>query len=267
MTSHSASGTSPEDMAAIAARTLGLMDLTSLNDADDADTVVALCDRALTPAGPVAAICIWPLYVAIAKSNLRSTPVKVATVVNFPGGSFSAERVAHQIGEALADGADEIDYVMNYADVILGNGSRAADHLAAAREACGTTTLKVILETGAIAKPSLIEKAAAIAVANGADFLKTSTGKVPVGATPGAARILLTACRDAGAKGREVGFKASGGIRDVQAAGGYLALAEEICGTGWADADHMRFGASGLLDAVLAALGHGSGRTLGHGGY
>lgn len=247
------------DPAAVAARTLPLIDLTSLNDADDGDTVVRLCEKAQTPEGPVAAICIWPLYVAIAKSNLRGTGIKVATVVNFPGGSFPTGKVEHQIAEALADGADEIDYVLNYADVITLHGARAAEQMQAVRTACGTTTLKVILETGAIAKPALIAKAARIAVEGGADCLKTSTGKVPVGATPGAARILLEACRDAAAAGgRPVGFKASGGIRDVAGAAEYLALADEICGPGWAAPSTFRFGASGLLHAVLAALGHGT---------
>lgn len=243
----------------VAARALPLIDLTSLNDSDDADAVVRLCERAVTPAAPVAAVCIWPLFVAIAKSNLRDTNVRVATVVNFPGGSFPTEKVLRQIAEALDDGADEIDYVLNYADVITLQGVKAAEQMAAVRAACNGATLKVILETGSLAKPALIAKAARIAVEGGADFLKTSTGKVPVGATPGAARILLEACRDAAGQGRNVGFKASGGIRDVQGAGEYLALADEICGPGWVTPQTFRFGASGLLDAVLAELGHGAG--------
>lgn len=238
----------------VARRALPLVDLTSLNDADDADTVVRLCDKAQTPAGNVAAICIWPLYVAIAKSNLRGTGVKVATVVNFPGGTFPAERVAEEIAEVRADDVDEIDVVMFYPDIVLGSGSRAYEHLVACREACGPLPMKVILETGTIAKPTLVAKAAKIAVEAGADFLKTSTGKVPVGATPGAARILLEACRDAG---RKVGFKASGGVRDIKAAHDYLALADHVCGPGWATPDTFRFGASGLVDALLGELGYG----------
>lgn len=252
------------DRAAVARRALGLVDLTSLNDADDGDTVVRLCDKAQTPAGNVAAICIWPLYVAIAKSNLRGTGIKVATVVNFPGGTFSAEKVADEIAEARADAADEIDVVMFYPDIIQGSGSRAYDHLVACREACGPVPMKVILETGSIAKPVLIAKAAKIAVEAGADFLKTSTGKVPVGATPRAARILLEACRDAG---RRVGFKASGGIRDVKGAHDYLALADHVCGPDWATPETFRFGASGLVDALLAELGHGTGAAPKSTGY
>ncbi|MGQ3047091.1 MAG: deoxyribose-phosphate aldolase [Niveispirillum sp.] len=240
----------------IALRVLPLLDLTSLNDADDADSTAALCARAVTPAGNVAAVCLWSSFVPQAKQTLIGSTVKVATVVNFPGGSLPAEKVVDQIARALADGADEIDVVMPYAAVMAGMGGdqRALDHLAACREACGPATMKVILESGVLAKPALIERAAQVAVAAGADFLKTSTGKVPAGATPGAARIMLTACREAG---RPVGFKASGGIRDVETAAQYLALADDICGPGWASPATFRFGASGLLDALLGVLGHG----------
>lgn len=240
----------------IAHRALPLLDLTSLNDADDAVSTAALCAKAATPAGNVAAVCLWSEFVPQAKQLLAGTAIKVATVVNFPGGSLPAEKVAAHIAQALADGADEIDVVMPYAAIMAGQGGdqRAADHLAICRAACGTATMKVILESGALAKPALVERAAAVAVAAGADFLKTSTGKVPAGATLSAARIMLTACRDAG---RPVGFKASGGIRDVETAAQYLALADTVCGPGWVSPATFRFGASGLLDALLGVLGHG----------
>lgn len=241
----------------IAERILPLLDLTSLNEADDPASTAALCAKAVTPAGNVAAVCLWPSFITQAKQALSGKGVKVATVVNFPGGSLPAEKVADQIAHALADGADEIDVVMPYAAIMVGMGGdqRATDHLLACRAACGTTTMKVILESGALAKPALVERASQVAVAAGADFLKTSTGKIPAGATLGAARIMLTACRDAG---RPVGFKASGGIRDVEMAAQYLALADEICGPGWVSPATFRFGASGLLDALLAVLGHGT---------
>lgn len=253
------------NLVSVARRALPLLDLTSLNEADDDVSTAALCARAVTPVGHVAAVCLWPGFVPQAKQALAGKGVKVATVVNFPGGSLPAEKVADQIARALADGADEIDVVMPYAAVMMGLGGdqRAADHLAVCREACGAATMKVILESGALAKPVLVERAARVAVAAGADFLKTSTGKVPAGATPGAARIMLAACRDAG---RPVGFKASGGIRDVETAAQYLALADEICGPGWASPATFRFGASGLLDALLFVLGHGPavGATTGY---
>lgn len=233
-----------------------LVDLTSLNDADDVASTAALCAKAVTPAGNVAAVCLWPEFVSQAKHALAGTGIKVATVVNFPGGSLPAEKVVDQIARALADGADEIDVVMPYGAIMVGQGGdqRAADHVAACREACGPAIMKVILESGSLAKPALIERAARVAVDAGADFLKTSTGKVPAGATPGAARLMLEACR---AAGPPVGFKASGGIRDVETAGQYLALADEICGAGWVSPARFRFGASGLLDVLLGVLGHG----------
>lgn len=252
------------DFVAIARRSLPLLDLTSLNDGDDADSTVQLCTKAMTPVGNVAAVCLWPSFVTQAKQLLAGTGIRVATVVNFPGGSFGADKVVEQIDRALSAGADEIDVVMPYADVMTGSGQRAADHLAACRAACGTTLMKVILESGALAKPVLVERAAAIAVAAGADFLKTSTGKVQAGATPSAARIMLEACK---AAPRRVGFKASGGIRDLVAAGEYLALADAICGPAWAAPETFRFGASGLLDTILAALGQAPGPAVGGAGY
>lgn len=252
----------PFDTAALALRALPLLDLTSLNDGDDEASTDDLCERAATPAGRVAAVCLWPAFVARAKARLAEEGIRVATVVNFPGGSFATERVEEEIAQALAAGADEIDVVMNYADVMHGSGTHAAAQLAACREACGGTTMKVILETGMLAKPVLVARAARIAVEAGADFLKTSTGKVPVGATPGAARILLEACRDAGQSGgRPVGFKASGGVRDIIGAREYLSLADAICGPTWVSPATFRFGASGLLDALLRELGFGPGGT------
>ncbi|WP_051329856.1 deoxyribose-phosphate aldolase [Niveispirillum irakense] len=252
------------DFGAVARRALPLLDLTSLNDGDDAESTAALCAKAVTAAGNVAAVCLWPSFVSQAKQLLDGTCVRIATVVNFPGGSFGADKVADQIARALEAGADEIDVVMPYADIMHGSGQRAADHLARCREACGDALMKVILESGALAKPVLVERASAVAVAAGADFLKTSTGKVPAGATPSAARIMLEACRTAP---RPVGFKASGGIRDLTAAATYMGLADEICGEGWVSPARFRFGASGLLDVILKEIGVAVGPAVGSLGY
>ncbi|MDE1149350.1 MAG: deoxyribose-phosphate aldolase [Azospirillaceae bacterium] len=260
----------PEDAeahAALARRALPLLDLTSLGEGEDEDTAAALCARALSPAGSVAAVCLWPSFIPQARELLAGSGVRIATVVNFPGGSLSPERVAEQTTAALADGADEIDVVIPYHSIMLYPNSTQPDEvLAATREAAGDAVMKVILETGSLAKPVFIERAVEIAVRNGADFLKTSTGKVPVGATLGAARIMLAACRDSlvpedGVLKRPVGFKASGGIRDIDGARDYLALADHICGPGWVSPATFRFGASGLLDALLAALGQEAGAT------
>ncbi|TWB47568.1 deoxyribose-phosphate aldolase [Nitrospirillum viridazoti] len=264
---------SPEGKA-LARRALPLLDLTSLNEEEDEATTDALCARAVSPAGRVAAVCLWPSFVPQARARLAGTGVRIATVVNFPGGSLSPEKVAEQTLAALADGADEIDVVIPYHSIMhYPNSTQPDEVLAATREAAGDAVMKVILETGSLAKPVFIERAVEIAVRNGADFLKTSTGKVQIGATLGAARIMLEACRDSlkpdddGNPRRPVGFKASGGIRDLDGARDYLALADKICGPGWVSPATFRFGASGLLDALLAALGQGDGRSAATSGY
>lgn len=238
----------------VAVRALPLVDLTSLNDDDTDDRIRDLCLRALTPAGAVAAVCVYPRFVALARRLLDGTGVRIATVVNFPGGRDDAPAVARATRAAVADGADEIDVVTGYGDLLRGERARPFDLLLACREACGDgVAMKVILETGALADADLIEAAGRDAVAAGANFLKTSTGKLQPAATPEAAAVMLAVIRDSG---RPVGFKAAGGIRDTATAAVYLALADAVMGAGWATPATFRFGASGLLDALLADLGH-----------
>ncbi len=178
--------------------------------------------------------------------------VRIATVVNFPRGEDDAETVVEAIRAALAAGADEIDLVFPWRELRAGNDEPGRRLVSAAREACGEHVLKVILETGELTEADLIRRAARIAIESGADFLKTSTGKVPVNATPEAVRILLEAIRDSG---RDVGCKVSGGIRTTRQAREYLGLAARIMGPDWISPSHFRFGASGLLDDLMATLG------------
>lgn len=239
------------DLANVARRALVCLDLTNLQDDCTEDDVADLCRRAQTPEGSVAAVCIWPRFVPQAKAALARTGIRVATVVNFPGGDEGVEAVKADTRDALADGADEIDVVVPWRQVIAGNPAVVAAMVREIKEVCGDATLKAILETGELADPALIGLAAEAAIDGGADFLKTSTGKVRVNATPEAAEILLeTIAR----RGRTVGFKASGGVRTTEEAGMYLALADRIMGAGWAGPRHFRFGASSLLDALLATL-------------
>ena len=239
-----------------AARALPLLDLTSLNDDDTEERIAALCARAVTPAGSVAAVCIYPRFIPVAKRLLENKGVAIATVVNFPGGGASAAEVAGETRAAVAAGADEIDVVLPWRDFMAGERTVPRDVLRACRDACGDGILmKVILETGGLADAGLIEQAGRDAVAAGADFLKTSTGKLQPAATLEAAAILLDVIRDCG---RLVGFKAAGGIRDTAGAASYLHLADTVMGPGWATPATFRFGASGLLDALLADLGHGA---------
>jgi deoxyribose-phosphate aldolase len=241
--------------AKIAERALPLLDLTSLNDDDTDERIADVCDRAVTPAGRVAAVCIYPRFIPVAKRRLENKGVAIATVVNFPGGGESAADVAGSTRDAIQAGADEIDVVLPWRDFKAGERTVPHDVLRACRDACGDGILiKVILETGGLDDADLIERASQDAVAAGADFLKTSTGKFQPAATLEAAAIMLAVIRDSG---KPVGFKAAGGIRDTAGAAAYLHLAGALMGEGWATPATFRFGASGLLDALLGDLGHG----------
>ena len=244
--------TDPSLERTIARRALVCLDLTDLDEGSDAAAIETLCKRAQAPEGSVAAVCVWPRFAGQAKALLAHTGIKVATVVNFPTGDDPLDAVVAATRAALADGADEIDMVVPWKRLVAGDDAAVTEAVRTVKAACGPATLKAILETGAIGDEAQIAVAAMRALEGGADFLKTSTGKVPVGATPRAAEILLDAIAR---KGGTAGFKASGGVRTVAEAGAYLALADRILGPGWAGPRHFRIGASSLLDALLAALG------------
>lgn len=234
----------------LARRAIGLIDLTDLAD-DHADTGIdQLCHRAAEHG--TAAVCVWPEHVARCRSLLAGTPVRVATVVNFPTGEDGVDAVVERTRAALDHGADEIDVVQPYRAVLLGDLGAASTMVRAVRAAVpAPAVLKVILETGALRDGSSISETARVAVEEGADFVKTSTGKVPIGATPEAVRLMLEVIADAD---RPVGVKPSGGIRSLDDVRTYLALAAEVMGPEWATPATFRFGASGLLDALLEVL-------------
>jgi deoxyribose-phosphate aldolase len=233
----------------LARRAIALLDLTDLDDAASEQSVARLCERAATHG--TAAVCVWPDFVAQAVAALSSEPVLVATVVNFPTGAERAFAVETLEARALADGAHEIDVVLPYAAFLAGDEAGAAAVLDAVRRTAATVTMKVILETGSLPGVEEIERAAAFAIDHGADFVKTSTGKTAVSATPDAAAAIL---RVITASDRQVGIKPSGGIRTVADAAMYLRLADEVMGVGWATPATFRFGASGLLDALVRAI-------------
>ncbi|MED5295016.1 MAG: deoxyribose-phosphate aldolase [Pseudomonadota bacterium] len=242
----------------VARQALSLMDLTSLND-DDTDAVVeALCQRAKTPLGNVAAVCVYPQFVVPARRALTahnlSGQVKIATVTNFPHGGDDIMAAARATREAVASGADEVDVVFPYRALLAGDDAIGQELVEMCKAAASDRTLKVILETGELKDPALIRRASEQAIAGGADFLKTSTGKVTVNATPEAAKVMLEAIRSAD---RPVGFKAAGGVRTVEDAAVYLDLAADIMGPGWATPQTFRFGASGLLDNLMMTAGVG----------
>jgi len=242
-----------DDLAALARRMIPLIDLTSLNDDDDEKRIARLCAAATTPFGAVAAVCIYGRFVAAARQRLEGGAVRIASVANFPAGTATVAQTVEEVRRLIADGADEVDVVIPYARFLSGEDGPVRDLLVACRDACGSaTTLKAILETGAYGEDrARISAAAELAISAGANFIKTSTGKIAVGATPLAAGCILEAIRRGGAP---VGFKASGGIRDAAQAGAYLALAGRIMGPHWARPRTFRFGVSRLLDDLVARL-------------
>ncbi len=243
------------DFKAVAARALGLLDLTSLNDDDDEAVVDDLCARARTPFGPVAAVCLWPRFVARAKKRLHGSGIKVAAVANFPAGGDDLALALSDTREIVGQGGDEVDLVMPYNRWLAGDRDAAKEMVASTKRACGDAArLKVILETGKLGDRQHIYDASRDVIDAGADMIKTSTGKIAVSATLEAAEAMLTAIKESG---RDVGFKAAGGIRDTAGAGQYLALADLIMGPDWVDPWRFRFGASGLLNDLLAVLGEG----------
>lgn len=234
--------------AELALRALRLLDLTDLSERATETGALQLCARAVAPPGPVAAICLWPQFVEVARRTLREQPVRIATVINFPAGGSNSSLIESDLAEALADGADEIDLVLPWRAFLVGDVASARDMVVEAKARCGDRTLKVILETGEYPDQASIRAASELAIAAGADFIKTSTGKTAVSATPEAARTMLEAIR---ASGRPVGLKPSGGLRTLADAQTYLDLADAVMGPGWATPQTFRFGASGL-HAVLA---------------
>lgn len=232
---------------------IGLIDLTNLNDDCNQVAIETLCAQAMTPVGHVAAVCIWPTFVSYAKNCLgQSSPVQIATVVNFPSGDESLELTCSTIDKALDDGATEIDYVLPYNALLNGKADLVVSAIKTVRNHIPDDfQLKIILETGELVTSDLIRTAAQIAIEQGADFIKTSTGKVPINATPEAATIMLDAIAQTH---RDVGFKVAGGIKSIDDANAYLKLSEERLGQSWADPAHFRFGASSLLQDALVKL-------------
>lgn len=246
------------DRAELARRVLATMDLTSLGEDDSPAVARALCAAARTRHGAPAAICVHPELVATARESLDAlglAQVAVASVANFPDGAGDPARAVREVRRALAAGAGEVDVVFPYRALMAGDEACGATLLARCRELHGGRyVLKAILETGVLADPALVARASAIAIAAGADFIKTSTGKVAVNATPEAAATMLRVIQ---AHGGRCGFKAAGGIRTLDEAAVYLDLADHILGPAWAAPQRFRIGASKLLAEIQSLLDAG----------
>jgi len=237
----------------LARRAIGLIDLTDLADDHSAAGIDRLCSRAREH--KTAAVCVWPEFVARCVSNLAGSDVRVATVVNFPTGEEPVAEVLATTRAALDAGADDIDVVLPYRAFRDGDNEYAGQLIG---EVAGLIEppriLKVILETGELGVPESVARAASLAIDNGADFVKTSTGKSSSGASLEAASAMLGVIAGARDNGRVVGLKPSGGIGNYEDAVAYIAMADSVMGDGWAAPATFRFGASGLLDALLDAI-------------
>lgn len=235
---------------------LACLDLTSLNNNDDAAAIDALCARAVSPFGTVAAVCVWPRFVRQARAALPRE-IAVAAVANFPFGVLDVDRALADVEVIVDAGGNEVDLVLPWRAMLEGQAAEAADLVAAVRKASTGKRLKLIIESGELPNAQAIRDACAIGLDNGVDFLKTSTGKTTHGASREAAQEMLGAIA-AHPRGAAVGFKASGGIRTVADAAVYIHLARQRLGPGAAKPTRLRFGASALLDDIERVLAGGT---------
>lgn len=238
---------------------IGCMDLTTLEGKDSEGRIRSLCAKALHPAPhlpdvpSVAAVCVYPNLVPAAKEALRGSSVKVASVATaFPSGQSSMEVKLADTAAAIAAGADEIDMVIDRGAFLSGRYRAVYDEIVAIKSACGPVHLKVILETGELGSYDAIRRASDLALEAGADFIKTSTGKVGTNATFPVAVTMCEAIRDyARRTGRRAGLKVAGGVRNTKQAMTYLVIIKETLGESWLTPDLFRIGASSLLDDLL----------------
>jgi deoxyribose-phosphate aldolase len=238
------------------------MDLTTLEGADTPGKIVAICAKAVRPdptdssIPSVGAVCIYPELVPVAAGQLKGTGVHVASVGgSFPAGLGPLDGRVREIGEAVEAGADEVDIVLNRSAFLSGRYRQAFEEIAASKDAAGPAHLKVILETGELGSYDQVRRASMLAMAAGAGFIKTSTGKIGVSATLPSALCMMEAARDFFHEtGSRVGVKVAGGVRQSKQAVQYLVLVYETLGGDWMTPDRFRIGASSLLNDVLMQI-------------
>ncbi|MBU3677202.1 MAG: deoxyribose-phosphate aldolase [Chitinophagaceae bacterium] len=242
---------------------LSMIDLTTLEGKDTPGKVKQLCYKAMHPAdhlGPlptVAAVCVYPTHVRTAKKALEGSSIKVASVATgFPSGNVPLKNKISETQFAVKEGADEIDMVINRGAFLQGNYQQVFDEIVAVKAACGEARLKVILETGELGSLDKVRYASDMAIAAGADFIKTSTGKIQPAATLPVTLVMLQAIRDHYDKtGIQIGMKPAGGISTAKVAIQYLVMVHEILGDAWLNNHWFRFGASSLANDILLQLG------------
>ncbi len=242
-----------------AKRVFACIDNTTLNATDNDASVEAFCRHTLElqtlEKAHVAAVCIYPRFVSVAR---RTLPVdfKIASVAGaFPHGQLPLKLKIEEVRYAIGEGADEIDMVLSRGLLLAGEYNAVSDEVATMKEACQGKTLKVILETGELPSPTLVRKASELAIAGGADFIKTSTGKIGIGATLESAEVMLKCIADSVKINKKtVGFKAAGGISTPEEALAYAEMAKKIVGDNFVNNQTFRIGASRLTDKLYSIL-------------
>jgi deoxyribose-phosphate aldolase len=241
---------------------LSMVDLTTLEGADTPGRVRQLCAKAVhlhsgrNDLPMVAAVCVYPTMVRVAREALKGTPIKVAAVATaFPSGMNPLSVKLEDTRYAVSEGAHEIDMVISRGDFLRGDYGRVADEIAEVKKACGEAHLKVILETGELGTLDRVRLASDIAMEAGADFIKTSTGKIQPAATPEVVLVMLQAIVDFYRKtGKRIGMKPAGGIANAKAALNLLVMVREVLGPDWLNPDLFRIGASKLPNDILMQL-------------
>jgi len=239
-----------------------MIDLTTLEGKDTKGKVQQLCYKAMHPYDSysdipkVAAVCVYPAFVSIAKKALEGSGIHVASVATaFPSGQTALEVKINEVKTAVDQGADEVDMVISRGEFLSGNYQYVFDEIAAVKEICGNTHLKVILETGELETLDNVRKASEIAIYAGADFIKTSTGKIQPAATMQVTYVMLDAIKDYYLKtGKMIGMKPAGGISNAKLALQYLVMLNEVLGEKWLNKNYFRFGASSLLNDLLMQM-------------
>jgi deoxyribose-phosphate aldolase len=239
-----------------------MMDLTTLEGQDTPGKIAALTSKAIRPdpsdasVPSVAAVCVYPNLVLAALERVRGSSVKVASVATaFPSGQSPTNLKVAEVREVVEIGADEVDMVIDRGAFLSGRYAKVYDEIVQVKEACGKAHLKVILEVGELGTYDNVRRASLLAMAAGADFIKTSTGKLPAAATLPVTLVMLEAIRDVHEEtGRKVGMKPAGGIRQAKQAVQYLVQLYETLGAEWLTPDLYRFGASTLLNDVLMQI-------------
>lgn len=236
-------------------KVLSCIDNTTLNATDSEPSVEAFC-RHTMEMGDVVAVCVYPRFVPVAASVLAGSGIKVASVAGaFPHGQLPLGLKVDEVRYVVEQGADEVDIVINRGLLLAGEGNAVRDEVAAMKEACQGRTLKVILETGELPSPTLIRRASELAIEGGADFIKTSTGKIATGATLEDAEVMLEVIANyVKIYKKTVGFKAAGGIREPEEALNYVLLAKKIVGEDYVNNQTFRIGASRLTDKLFSLL-------------